>query len=65
MADNKQHSHHHSHHHHHSHDYASTFKNRSLLEIERQKYIAKWLFRILCVVAALMVIAVFVVYHLN
>ena len=35
------------------------------MSIERRKKMAKWGFRILCVIAVLMAIAVFVVYRLN
>lgn len=65
MAENKEHTHHHHHHHHYKEDDASRFKRLSLMSIERRKKMAKWGFRILCVIAVLMAIAVFVVYRLN
>lgn len=56
--------HHHHHHHHHKKDDASRFKREALKSIRRKKFISKWLFRILCVVAAIMVIVAFVVNRL-
>ena len=58
-----EHTHHH-HHSHYSHDDAFIESRRALSSIERRKIIGKWLFRILCVVAVLMAIAVVVVYRM-
>ena len=52
------------HHHHHKEDDASRFKREALNSIRMKKLIAKWAFRILCVIAAIMVIAAVVVNHL-
>lgn len=57
-------NHHHHHHHHHKEDDASRFKREALNSIRMKKLIAKWAFRILCVIAAIMVIAAVVVNHL-
>ena len=43
-------------------DSASQFKRDSLRAIERRKLLAKWGFRVLCVIAALSVIALIAVY---
>ena len=48
----------HRHHHHHHKDYASRFKERSLLAIEYRRKADKWLKITLMVVAALMVLLV-------
>ena len=56
---------HHHHHHHHHVDSATLFKRRQLAAIKRRKILTKWAFRALCVVAVLMAIAVFVVYHIR
>ena len=63
MSEHTHHSHHH-HHHHHSHDDSYVQSHRALSSIERRKLIGKWLFRVLCVVAILMAIAVVVVYRM-
>ena len=65
MSEHQHHYSHHYHHHHHKKDWASEYKYKSLMSLQRQKTISKWLFRILCVIAALMVIAVFVVYRME
>lgn len=58
MAENSNHQHqHHHHHHHHKEDDASRFKKNALTSIRRKKLISKWLFRFLCVLAAIMLIA--------
>jgi type IV secretory pathway component VirB8 len=66
MADQNSHSshseHHHHHHHHHRKDSATIFKERSLRAIVLQRKAEKWLKIILMVVAAIMVLAVAVVY---
>lgn len=48
----------HRHHHHHHKDYASRFKERSLLAIEHRRKADKWLKITLMVIAALMVLLV-------
>lgn len=48
----------HRHHHHHHKDYASRFKERSLLAIEYRRKADKWLKITLMVIAALMVLLV-------
>lgn len=57
------------HHHHHTHrhrsDYASRWKHKSLLNIERRKKLKKWLFRLLIAIAVLMAIAVVYVYSVT
>lgn len=63
MAENSNHQHHH-HHHHHKEDDATRFRKHALNSIRRKKLISKWLFRILCVIAALMVIAAVLVNRL-
>lgn len=60
MSEN--HTHHHHHHHHHKMDGASKFKFKSLRAIERNKAISKWSFRVLLLVALLMILAVMTVY---
>lgn len=55
---------HHYHHHHHKEDDATRFKRQALNSIRMKKVIAKWAFRILCVIAALLVIAAVLVNHL-
>jgi len=62
-SSNQQHHHHH-HHHHHKEDDATRFRKEALNSIRRRKLISKWLFRILCVIAALMVIAAVLVNRL-
>ena len=65
---NEQHHHHHHHHHHHNHrqiDDATLFKIKALASIENKKKLAKWAFRILCVFAVLMFLAVLFVYNFN
>ncbi len=62
--------HHHHHHHHHEHskkyvDSATRFKYDSLASIRRRKLIAKWGFRVLCVLAALSVLALIAVYTIG
>ena len=52
----------HHHHHHHRKDGASRFKERSLNAIVLRRKIEKWLKIVLCIIAAIMVIAVFYVY---
>lgn len=52
----------HRHHHHHRKDGASRFKERSLNAIILRQKAEKWLKIVLCVIAAIMVIAVFYVY---
>lgn len=65
MAENSNHQHqHHHHHHHHKEDDASRFKKNALTSIRRKKLISKWLFRFLCVLAAIMLIAAVVVSRL-
>lgn len=63
MAENSNHQHHH-HHHHHKEDDATRFRKQALNSIRRKKLISKWLFRILCVIAVLMVIAAVLVNRL-
>ena len=63
MSENSN-QHRHHHHHHHKEDDASRFKREALNSIRMKKLIAKWAFRILCVIAAIMVIAAVVVNHL-
>ena len=63
MAENSNHQHHH-HHHHHKEDDATRFRKHALNSIRRKKLISKWLFRILCVIATLMVIAAVLVNRL-
>ena len=70
MAEQEPHHHHHHdhhehHHHHHKMDGASKFKRDSLLAIQRKRLIQKWLFRILCVIAILLFIAVIIVYKID
>lgn len=60
----------HHHHHHHQHnslfeDDAAKFQRRSLQSIKFRKLAAKWGYRFLLVVAAIMAIAVVVVYTLK
>jgi len=58
--------HHHHHHHHHYHeDDAARFKRLSLSSIENRKKIAKWVWRVLCVIAIIMFIIVVVIYKLK
>lgn len=59
-----EHSNHHHHHHHHKEDDATRFKREALTSIRRKKLISKWLFRILCIIAAIMVIAAVVLNRL-
>ena len=61
MAENT----HHHHHHHHKEDSASSYKHRTLREQKIKKFLEKWLFRVLCVVAAIMMILVFIVNRLT
>lgn len=61
MAENT----HHHHHHHHKEDSTSNYKHRTLREQKIKKFLEKWLFRVLCVVAAIMVILVFIVNRLT
>lgn len=56
---------HHHHHHHHKMDGASKFKRKNLLAIERRKKIQKWLFRVLCVIAVIMGLAVVAAYTIG
>lgn len=65
MAEKNHHHHHHHHHHHESMDSATMFKIKSLNSIENRKKYAKWLFRALCIVAAILFIIVLVVYNIN
>ena len=59
-----EHSNHHHHHHHHKEDDASRFKREALTSIRRKKFLSKWLFRILCIIAAIMFIAAVVLNRL-
>ena len=52
----------HHHHHHHRKDSATRFKERSLRAIAIRRKLEKWLKVFLCIVAALMVLAVVIVY---
>ena len=63
----QQHQHHHHHHHHRIpyEDDAAMFQRRSLQSIKFRKQAAKWGYRFLLVVAAIMAIAVVVVYTLK
>ena len=57
----------HNHHHHHHHHYegeASRYKRKSLASIKRNKIIARWAFRALCIVAAIMAVTVVVLYSI-
>lgn len=51
-------------HHIHKRDGASLFKQKQLAAIDRNKFIQKWLFRILCVLAVVLFIIMIVVYLL-
>lgn len=55
----------HHHHHHHYEDDADRMKRQSLNAIKYRKLAAKWGFRLLLLVAAIMAIAVVVVYTLR
>ena len=63
MSDNNQ--KHHHHHHHHYEDDSDRFKRDSLNSIRYRKLVAKWGYRLLLIVAAIMAIAVAVVYTLK
>lgn len=56
---------HHHHHHHHKMDGASKFKRKSLLAIERKKFIAKWLKRTVVALAIIMGILVVLAYTIG
>jgi len=47
---------HHHHHHHHRMDGSSKFKRKMLAQIEINRKIKKWLFRGLCILAAIMML---------
>lgn len=64
MSEHSNHQHHHHHHHHHKEDDATRFKRETMASIRRRKLLSKWLFRILCVIAAITVVAAIVVNRL-
>lgn len=64
MSEHSNHQHHHHHHHHHKEDDATRFKREAMTSMRRKKLFTKWLFRILCVIAAIMVVAAIVVNRL-
>lgn len=49
-------SHHHHHHHHHHSDDASKFKNHTLTLAKRRKMIARAIYTLLCISAAIVVV---------
>ena len=65
----EQHEHEHHQHHHHSNsekrnDYAQEFRNKSFESIKRRKFLKKWGFRALILIAIFMLVAVIAVYTL-
>lgn len=54
-----------NHHHHHHKDGATRFKERSLNAIVLRQMMEKWLKIVLCIIAAIMVLAVFYVYIIS
>ena len=63
MSDNSK--HHHHHHHHHHKDPTERFQQRSIRAIALRKTIAKWTFRVLLVVAVVLVIYAIIIYLLH
>ena len=59
------HTHHHHHHHHHHEDSAERFKKRTLMTAKRRKLIEKYLFRVTCLVALIVVLTCLYVYFFN
>lgn len=59
------HTHHHHHHHHHHEDSAERFKKRTLMTAKRRKLLEKYLFRVTCLVALIVVLTCLYVYFFN
>ena len=67
--EHEHHEHEHHQHHHHSNsekrnDYAQEFRNKSLESIKRRKFLKKWGFRVLILIAIFMLAAVIAAYTL-